>query len=255
MLPGLRLPFSLAVLLEVFRSCFSAPSFATYQAVMARERAEPGIFGLCAFDSPSACRVIPNRFRMLWFHSPALPCPRLPAASRPRSAREPQQPNPIPHHAAALAPRQRRSRMRAARSQGRPMVCPPAPALGMHREAPPRVCPCGRDCHRCMLHVAARGRWFTIGAWGGRHRESACPNCRTTRHRGWRRSGGVGQITPQAWLCWQRCPHCPYERNRRGICPFAAPCAHSGRWLRRPHDRENARGSSTSRSGGERPRG
>jgi hypothetical protein len=33
-LPGLRLPFSLAVLLEVFRCRFAAPSFATYQAVM-----------------------------------------------------------------------------------------------------------------------------------------------------------------------------------------------------------------------------
>jgi hypothetical protein len=48
----------------------------------------------------------------------------------------------------------------------RPVLCPSAPALGMYLDAPPRVCPSGRDRHRSMLHVAARGRWFTIDAWG-----------------------------------------------------------------------------------------
>src|SRR5260221_14788960 len=60
--------------------------------------------------------------------------------------------------------------MRAARSQRRPVVCPSAPALGMHRDAPPACQPvrprpppvhaaCGSA--RTIVH-----EWFTIGAWG-----------------------------------------------------------------------------------------
>jgi hypothetical protein len=47
MLPGLTLPSSLAVLLEVFRSCFTAPSFATFQALVAGLVAQTGRRTVC----------------------------------------------------------------------------------------------------------------------------------------------------------------------------------------------------------------
>jgi hypothetical protein len=71
MLPGLTLPASLAVLLETFRSCFTAPSFGTFQALVAGLVAQTGRRTVCGMLlGAGLSRLLPHdRFHRFFSHA------------------------------------------------------------------------------------------------------------------------------------------------------------------------------------------